>query len=431
MTPLALLSIALAAAAAQAAPAGARERAFVQADLLRVRAAPDAQAAIAARLRINTAVEIRERRGEWVRLSAPGGAEGWASASLLGPAPISPADALARASAGGSDALSWLERAAAAGPGSAEAWRALAAAAEAAGKPERARYARAVLAGEQPSFLAACEDGAVVLQAVHTAAAGFRRLRARPFGDGEEEESMTDEQIPLARETASLRRELPRLAEELPSAPWFRFGRGPLPGTPFTRPRFDELPLGCSEGEIDEIRDVLGSCEADERWMATTAPVRALAPEAPPIAEAGRLLGALAARGFKGVASVTTRSIPGTPPLVEARFTAKRAAGGGPEGVMGLALLGSGPEPIALVTRPHDGKGSIVSVGAPEWARLEVGPAARFAVVPFQHDTVGLDQAGKPVDGQSMTEWGFWIVFVDASGRARVHEVVTRVAQPC
>src|SRR5688572_25943860 len=94
---------------------------FVQADSLRLRETPDESARVVARLRINTALQVHERRAEWAQVKVgPDGPTGWALGKLIGPAKVTVLS-LAREP----DVLTRLERLVALDGTKAAAWREL------------------------------------------------------------------------------------------------------------------------------------------------------------------------------------------------------------------------------------------------------------------------------------------------------------------
>jgi hypothetical protein len=428
-----LLAAAL-AASPPTPPASARAEpatAFVLADVLRVRSGPSESDAVVARLRIGTAVELREARDAWARVRlGPAGeeVEGWVPRALVGGAPPTLADALARASAAqDAGTITWLERAAALDPGKAETWRALAEALERAGRPDRARHSRGMSAGAVPGFLASC--GTLVAEwTPGTEERPLAREFARDAPDG-----------PLPRDAGVFRRELARLADELPAATWFRFGAGPLGGSPFPRPTLREETDGCDELWVRlDVR--LGPGCDSERWLATTTPLSALAAEPAPLDD--RVRGALAVRGVAPLDRADVRRVPGTPTLLEVRFSGRQAATVAamgsvaepppPKRVEGWALFGDSPEPLAFEALTADDPGTFAGPETPEtaelefaaWSRVALQPGVRVAAVRYAYGSGG-------ADGQSWSESGYILVTVDAGGRVRVRRLKLEELRPC
>lgn len=117
------------------------ELAWVRASSLNVRDAPDASAAVRARLALNAKLAIVERRGDWLRVSAPGGEAGWVAAAFVADAPLTLDAARQGAADATTDAerLSWWQRAAALAPEDPDVLTRLEAAYTAVGDTERAR----------------------------------------------------------------------------------------------------------------------------------------------------------------------------------------------------------------------------------------------------------------------------------------------------
>lgn len=410
--------------------------AFVLADVLRLRAQPAEKAPVVARARIGTRVELREERGDWarVRLGTVEGwtFDGWALRSLLGPAPLGRDEALSRAERSqGAERIGWLERAAAIDPARRETWAALAEALEAAGRGDRARHARGMLAGTNPGFLATCNT----LVAEWTPGTPERKLS----GDFSRESPGA----PLPPEGVRFRRELVRLADELPAAAWFRFGGGMVDGSPFPRPKLLEEPEPCDESWLHLALTLGDACGADEAWLATTTPLTAIAPEKGELDD--RIRKAIAARDVARIERAEVRRVPGTPALLEVRFTGLSGKGGSimdprtgaerpiPKLLEGWALFGEGPEPLAFETMTADVPAAKLPDGvAPEgaafgfarWSRLALRPGVRVAATAYSYGSGGSD-------GQSWTEAGYYLVTVDESGRVDVRKLTLEEVRPC
>lgn len=202
------------------------EVAYIQADVLKLRAAPRTGAPVVARLRIGTEVRLLsapDERFREVSLDDDPEVRGFVDARFLADAPIAKASALSKAGEARErgalqEAVRWVERAAAL-DGDPDTLRLLSSLYAA--KGDRAHKARVddVLKGRTPAYLAACRGGRVLLLARHDPERGLVAL--------------ADELEP--------EEDLDALAPLLSGALWFTFdddddGPRPLPGTPFPHP---------------------------------------------------------------------------------------------------------------------------------------------------------------------------------------------------
>lgn len=234
---------------------------------------------------------------------------------------------------------------------------------------------------------------------------------------------------PLPPDGARLRRELVRLADELPAAAWFRFGAPPLAATPFPRPQLQQEADECDE-HWAALSLTLGACAGEEGWLATTTPLAPLPSEPATLADAPRK--ALLARDAERLDRVEVRRIAGAPALVEVRFAGPARRKGAvhdpaagepveiPRRVEGWALFGDGPEPLAYEVRTADEPAATLppnvnpetaELGAAAWSTLPLQPGVRVAAIFYRTSSGG-------IDGQTWAEWGFLLVTVDAAGRA-------------
>lgn len=425
--------------------------AFVLADVLRLRSGPAEDAPVVARIRIGTRVEVREERESWARVAVRWMEEsplvGWTRRSLLGAAPLTREEALARADAAqGSERMGWLERAAAIDPRRRETWLALAQAQEAAGAADRALRSRAFAEGRLSGFLATCRDldavgTAVVLAAEWSPGRGTRRLT---------DQHLYEEANPP--DGAALRRELARLVDEVPAAAWFRFGGPPLEGSPFPRPEIVEQFDDCIDQANVAMKlaapgrgwPQLGDACADrEPWLATTVPLAALPTEAAVLDD--RMRASLVARAVSAIDRAEIRRIPGAQALIWVRFAGparKRAVlvdprtGAQtriPRRIEGWALFGDGPDPLALEVLTTAEPSAKVPAGyEPEkaeiwpamWSAVSLRPGVRVAAVAWRYFSGGSD-------GQSWGADGYWLVTVDEGGRVDARKVTLVTGNPC
>lgn len=143
---------------------------FIQADLVRLREAPDESSPMVARLRLNTPVVVDEEQGDWAKLSpsvdfercdapdTPGcPVSGWALKSFIGPKKV------ARADLESQRGVAALERLVALDGTEAGQWKSLRDAYLAAGQKDKAKWVEGLLSGKSPVFLAACDGGKAVV----------------------------------------------------------------------------------------------------------------------------------------------------------------------------------------------------------------------------------------------------------------------------
>jgi hypothetical protein len=419
------------APAPNAGEAPAAESVFVLADVVRLRAEPSEGAPVVARVRIGTRVAVRERRGDWARVSV-GEVEdwifdGWTRGALLAVAPQTRAALLGRAgSSKGAGRIGWLERAAAIDPGRRETWLSLAEAQAAAGNLARSAQAKALADGGAPGFLAACDGGSAMLVAEWSPGSEPRKLSS--------EFSLEERNGPLPAEGLAFRRELVRLAEELPAAAWFVPGASRLAGSPFPRPKLLEQPGTCDD-TWRSLDVQLGPCSEERRWLATTTPLAPLATQAAELDD--RMRTALVARDVTAVDRVEVRRIPGTPALLEVRFAGPARKGGSvfdraagaerpiAKRVEGWALFGAGAEPLAytaLTTEdpksklPPEHNPETAALGPAGWSLVALRPGVRVAALRYEHGSGG-------TDGQTWNEWGYYLVTVNAAGEVDLRKL--------
>jgi hypothetical protein len=264
-----LTAAALALALTQTA--ATTEHAYVVADVLRVRAAPDATAAEVDRLPINHWVNVHERRDEWARIELPSGDPGgWVSAELLAPKRLRQNEALGRARAAKTDEerLTWARRAVAQDGTNEEAWRLLAAVAEAT-QPHIAERARATVAGTRAYWVAVCEADSTLAIAGLVRADQDHRFEPLPVVHPQETEA-----------TAAQLRPLQRIANQLRATSWFRPSWGGAPVQVNRGPYSISKPSIRAVGSsVDKTLTIaIGECKGMEGqpWsvVLTTAPLK-------------------------------------------------------------------------------------------------------------------------------------------------------------
>jgi hypothetical protein len=123
---------------------------YVQASLLRLRVAPDPDAAWSP-LPINSKVRVVDHQGEWMRVIAADGRSGWVHHDYVGDAPLTRETVQQRfdAATDPADKVVWAERAAALSPADSGVLKTLVDAYERAGRPEDASKVREVLAVDE------------------------------------------------------------------------------------------------------------------------------------------------------------------------------------------------------------------------------------------------------------------------------------------
>lgn len=141
---------------AVAAPEPQREieQIYVHASLLRLRVAPDPNAAFSP-LPINSRIRVLERKGEWVRVISPDGRSGWVHSQFVGEAPLTREAVRAKVDAATTpeERVTWSERLAALSPGDSGVLDNLLKAYQAAGRTEdAARLEQALKAEESDRF---------------------------------------------------------------------------------------------------------------------------------------------------------------------------------------------------------------------------------------------------------------------------------------
>jgi hypothetical protein len=274
-------------------------------------------------------------------------------------------------------------------------------------------------------------------------------LRYDQLEDGPPEAGLEGLEVPPGCQ--KLRREQERLAQELPSSPWYRFDGTQVPGSPFPRPGLmtpdqghGPFALGVFLGDC-EIQDPKGN-PGSLPWAVTTTPLipaKTTSRALPPPRSA-----ALAALGEVKILRTSARTIAGAPELIEVRFEgetgiaaeAHDAETGAPVTarmhVVGWALFGAGPDPLLfrmLVRddpsrkRSEKDEWTFGEIGRSAWSRLALRPGVRVAAIPWSTSSGG--GGAFTYGGEVSSGGGIWIVTVDENGHA--HFDTDEVAAPC
>jgi hypothetical protein len=426
-----------------------RSEKYVQADVLKLRTEPAESAPEVTRVGINSKVRVLEKRKGWIKIAA-NATEGWTPAPLLGAKPVTAAYALDRAkSAKDAERAAWLQRAVALDPANNEAWKSLADAYQNLGNKERSLYVQQILSGDRTIYIAACIGDEAVLQRVFAPGSGFRKLADSFSIGGDEYEKFKEAenaagangtvvsplQPTLPKDAVALKRELNGLIGEMADLTWHR-----LNDTEQVSDRWSWFPQPkVVEYSADDacfaigMRAVLGACPGP--GVAVTVPVIDLN-AAPATADAQKeayIRKALTRKGASNIERIEVRIVPGGQALYEVLFTGTTAIDeypGRATRVVGWALIGNKPEPLAFNVQVNDGKpehqqGEPFETGTIAWAKWSriAGPERWIGIVPWSFDGYS--------DSISIESSGYWIVIVDQQGAAFMTTLETMPAPVC
>lgn len=424
-----------------------RSEKYVQADVLKLRSEPAESAPEVTRVGINSKVRVFEKRKGWVKIRA-NAREGWTPASLLGAKPVTAAYALDQAkSAKDAERVAWLERAVALEPANNEAWKSLADAYQNLGNKERSLYVQQILSGDRPIYLAACIGDKAILQHVFTPGSGFRKLADSFVGEddecrrlkevdtaGENGTVVSSQQTALSKDAAAMKRELDGLIGELADLTWYHINteQGSDMWSWFPQPKVDEHAANDACATI-ELRAVLGFCP--DLAAAVTVPVIELnaAPATTDTQKEAQIRKALTRKGVSNIERIEVRIVQGSQALYEVLFTGTATINEYPGRafrVVGWALIGNKPEPLAFNIQVNDGKsehqqGQPFETGTIAWAKWVriAGPERWIAIVPWSFDGYS--------DSISIESSGYWVVLVDQHGAVFMTTLETMPAPVC
>lgn len=393
-------------------PACTDKELYVQTEVLSLRTGPSESKEVAGRLRINTKVDVLEKRKGWVKVAMAGfDRDGWAPRSQFARKPLTLDEAVKKAqSAEGAEKIAWLERAVAIGSRK-EDWLSLLAAYQKAGLKDKSKNVRDFLDGRLPVYIGVCASDQALLLGVYTADSGFKELINRYPS----EES-----------------ELEGLIGTLANATWYSSRVGTIEGTPFPEPRIDSIdPL---------VHIVLGRCSSYGTIFAT-APIDSYSPytvEDIAVEQAIRamLQDKTSAREFT---SLTIEHFSESPVLYEVNFEGEDKS---KDTWLGWMLLDDKYQPLLSCEQDYyksffpqvqqgckDVPGLTCSVVIEDssWWTFQFGLPVRFVVKGWSRGGTQEieDKSGRVVDTISGSIGGYWFALVKEAGCAYMSSITT------
>lgn len=394
---------------------------YVQTDVLSLRTKPSESKEIVSRLRINTKVDVLEKRKGWVKVAMTGlDRNGWAPRSQFAKKPLTLDEAVKKAqSAEGAEKLAWLERAVAIGSRK-EDWTSLLAAYQKAGLKDKAKDVRDFLDGRLPVYIAACYDRKALLLGVYTPESGLKELMSQ------------------AEDT-----ELKRLSRDLATAAWYTADRElPIEGTLFPNPSLGILNEDQVAGPMTMYL-ILGKCPASGYFFAT-APIDTDGPAPVEDIAADKEIRAILRdkTWIREFTSLTLARFSDSPVFYEVNFEGKSET---KEPQIGWMLmddeyqsLSSCEElgkprvfPLTLEgCKDEPGLSCSAIVEDSSWVRLRFGPPVRIGVRIWSRGATEelKDERGFVYETRSGGSNGLWFVLIKETGCVQVFDIMTEEA---